>query len=238
MRLLKRYLLNLRDRQHLMNWESIFDLLERKRRAMVLDIGCGDGDVAREIASKVQTNKVYGIEINKRRAVRASKVNNVNVILADANKPFPFASNSFHIVIANQLIEHLYDTDGFIKEMRRILKPGGICITSTANLAGIHNIVSLLLGYQPPGAHVSDEIQCGNPLTPDKGNINNPPSIRHRRIFTAPALRELFQFHGFEVEKLTGWGFHPLPLFIQRHVRWARHSTYLTIRARKPTDVV
>lgn len=69
----------------------------------------------------------------------------------------------FDLVHANQVIEHLYETDLFIKEIYRILKKGGYAIISTPNLAGLHNIVSLILGKQPFPAHVSNEIVLGTP---------------------------------------------------------------------------
>ena len=96
-----------------------------------------------------------------------------------------------------------------------------------------------MLGYQPTSTAVSDEFVCGNPVNPDSGRVYDPPFMRqHRRLFTAPALKEIFEYHGFKSESVSGWGFHPFPLFIQKHIKWSRYSVYLIIKAIKPEDGV
>lgn len=217
------------------NKKFLLGLLEKNEDAKVLDIGCGGGDFSKQVADKLQTDKVFGIDIKKESVVKAHQKNNINSVVADCEKSLPFRDRSFDIVISNQLIEHLGDTDNFIKEVYRILRRGGLCILSTPNLSSLHSIISLMLGYQPTCSGVSDELICGNPFDPRHGTVFRPilTTRLHRRIFTAPALRELFEFHGFKVESLTGWGMHPLPLLISRHVKCARYSLFLSIKARK-----
>ena len=214
-----------------MGKSSFLEFLEPNEKARVLDIGCGDGKFSRQIANRLRCSEVYGVEISHKYADRAHQ-NGVNIIMADTDRGLPFQDASFDIVASNQVIEHVHDTDNFIRECYRILKNGGICVSSTPNLASFHNIFSLILGYQPFAAAVSDELVCGNPLDPCDGQ-QILSYRRHRRIFTAPALRRLFEFHGFKVESLRGVGLHPLPLFLSRHIKWTRYCLYLVIVARK-----
>lgn len=217
------------------NKKKILGLLEKNQGAQVLDVGCGGGDFSKQVADKIETDKIFGIDIVEKSVVNARGENAINASVADCENPFPFADSSFDIVVSNQVIEHLGNTDNFIKENYRILRPGGVCIISTPNLASLHSIISLMLGYQPTCTSVSDELICGNPFDPRHGTIFRSVSTRlHRRIFTPRALRELLTFHGFYVEKLTGWGLHPLPLIISKYIRCTRYSLYLTVRARKP----
>jgi SAM-dependent methyltransferase len=138
-------------------------------------------------------------------------------------------------VIANQLIEHLSDTDRFVKEVYRVLRVAGVFVCSTMNLASFHNIFSLVLGNQPFASHVSDEVTCGTLLDLEPRKDPNPYyGKKHRRVFTAPALKELLEFHGFKCESLTGWGLYPLPVAVGRFFRLPRYSVYLTVKARKP----
>jgi len=74
---------------------------------------------------------------------------------------------SFDVVFANQVIGHLYETDLFLKEIYRMLKNGGYTIISTPNLAGFHNIFSLIFGKQPFPAHASNEVILGNSFDPN-----------------------------------------------------------------------
>ena len=233
MKLIKRWLDNLWRDVDQENKNFILGLLERNEDARVLDIGCASGGFSRQVADKVGTDHIFGLEILRQAAVNANRVNNIDVAIATAEKPFPFRSDSFDIVVSNQVLEHLSNTDNLIKETYRILKNGGVCIVSTPNLASIHSIISLILGYQPTCTSVSDEVICGNPFDPRYGAISGGTKKTHQRVFTARALRELFEFHGFHVEKLIGWGLHPLPLFISKHIRFTRYSLYLTVKAIK-----
>jgi 2-polyprenyl-3-methyl-5-hydroxy-6-metoxy-1,4-benzoquinol methylase len=68
------------------------------------------------------------------------------------------------------MIEHLRDTDGFMIELQRVLKPGGIAVISTNNLASWHNIVALMLGAQPFPADVSSNFAIGKLFGPFPGD--------------------------------------------------------------------
>ena len=119
--------------------ESILKLLEEDPEAKLLDCGCGDGEFTLEFAKKIGTNKVYGIEIDKEAAEEAKR-KGIKIYNGDLNKKLPLISSFVDVIIANQAIEHLYDTDTFVKEIYRILKPNGYVIVSTPNLASWHNI--------------------------------------------------------------------------------------------------
>jgi len=228
--LLKLYMEHISGGAYRLNKSFLLELLEQNEGARVLDIGCADGEFSREIVN-VTRGKVYGIDISPKYAERASR-NGINVVLGDVDRGLPFQDESFDLVISNQVIEHVYSTDNFIKECYRILKNGGTCIASTPNLASFHSIISLMLGYQPPVTAVSDELICGNPLDP-WNERRFTLERRHRCVFTALALRRLFEFHGFEIETLKGFGLHPLPVILSKYFKCTRYSLFLTIKARK-----
>ena len=82
----------------------------------------------------------------------------------DLNEPWPLTNESVDVLHSNQVIEHLPRTDHFMPEVRRVLRPGGYALVSTNNLASCHNIVSLVLGLQPPPCHVSDRADRQSPV--------------------------------------------------------------------------
>lgn len=67
----------------------------------------------------------------------------------DLEKPLKVKANTVDLVIALEVIEHLFDTDLFLSEIHRIIKPKGILILSTPNLASLPNRLRLLFGGFP-----------------------------------------------------------------------------------------
>jgi 2-polyprenyl-3-methyl-5-hydroxy-6-metoxy-1,4-benzoquinol methylase len=132
-------------------------------------------------------------------------------------------------------MEHLPETDRFVKEVHRILKPGGYAVISTPNLASFHNIFSLFLGKQPFTAHVSNEVIPGNSLDSKCGMRHASKGEVHMRIFTPEALKELFKHHWFTAERMIGVGYYsfpgPVAAFLSKFDKI--HSVYLTMKARK-----
>lgn len=214
------------------NKSHFLNSLKKNANAKILDIGCNDGTFTKQIADIVGTENIFGIEISKE-AAEKSRLKNIDVTISDVEDVFPFEDETFDLVVSNQVIEHTCNTDHFIKEIYRVLSKNGEIVISTANLASFHNIFALLLGYQPFIADVSDEFCCGNPLNPFYGKKTDPKIRHHRRLFTSKSLKELFEFHGFKVESSFSSGFHFLPYFIQKYIKFSRYGIYLTIIAFK-----
>lgn len=74
----------------------------------------------------------------------------------------PFTSNSLDIVVAGEIIEHLYDTGDFLEEIKRVLKPEGKLIITTPNLAPLANRARILFGFQPPTCNIELDGQVGH----------------------------------------------------------------------------
>jgi len=141
----------------------------------------------------------------------------------DLSDGIPIEEESFDIILASHVLEHLVTIDLFVKEIFRVLKPGGYAVISTDNLASWHNILYLLLGKQPETLPVSDEL-----FGPYSRNA-------HKRVSTMKSLIKLFKYHGFTIEKVLGSGFYPLPISLARLVCKLDkfHSVHTTIKVRK-----
>lgn len=216
------------------NLGNIAALLEPDPRAALLDLGCDDGAVTMALAGAVGTSDVHGVEVVEERAELA-RARGVDVVAADLEGELPFADGSFDVVVSNQVIEHLADTDRFVRELRRVLKPGGYAVTSTENLASWHNVVSLLLGWQPFSLTnvTAARMGLGNPLAVHRGDDwVHGTTWQHRRVFAYRGLRELFEAHGLPVERVLGAGYYPLPPRAARAD--PRHAAFLALKARRP----
>jgi SAM-dependent methyltransferase len=214
--------------------KCIFDCLEpTTEQALLLDCGCDDGEWTRQLGTRLGNSRLFGIELmEERRALAVQK--GIDARQADLNDPFPFPDEAFDVVHANQVIEHITDTDHFIEEIRRVLKPGGYAVICTENLGSWHNIFSLFLGWQPFSlSNITDRrFQIGNPLAIHHGEAaTNPKSWQHYRVFSYRGLKDVFEVHGFKVVLIEGSGYFPLPSSIAKLD--PRHAAFLTVKIRK-----
>jgi methionine biosynthesis protein MetW len=211
---------------------SIYKLLEKNPKAKVLDLGCWDGDLSLKVAKIIGTKKVYGIEIDPNK-VKEAKLKGVIAYEEDLNKKISFKNNFFDVVIASQVIEHLYDTDNFVEEIYRVLKPNGYVIISTNNLASWHNLFALVLGYQPFPSDISKYTNIGKLIGLFKGDGK---SWSHLRIFTTSSLIDLLKFYKFNINKVVGVGFYPFPQSLANIISKIDkiHCVYVIVKATKP----
>jgi SAM-dependent methyltransferase len=193
------------------NRRVILDLLEPQPRARLLDLGCADGELTLRLAARIGTTDVTGVEGAPAVAAKGRE-RGIHVVEADLNRPLPLPDEAFDVVHANQIIEHLHDTDRLASEIHRLLAPAGYAVLSTNNLGSLHNIVSLMLGQQPPAAHVSNRLVVGNALNPLDALPHERAAMAHLRIFSYRALRAFLHAYGLRCEVYRTVGFYPLPI--------------------------
>jgi 2-polyprenyl-3-methyl-5-hydroxy-6-metoxy-1,4-benzoquinol methylase len=194
---------------------AILDLLDHDPNARLLDLGCYDGVLTARLAERIGTRHITGVEVVESIADTA-RAKGIDVVSADLNGAIPLPDRSFDVIHANQVIEHLWDTDTFVSEIARLLSPTGYAVISTNNLASLHNIVSLVVGRQPPPAHVSNRIIVGNEINPMDGVEHENGAMAHLRIFSYSALREFLAAYGLVPETYRTVGFYPLPVKVAR----------------------
>jgi ubiquinone/menaquinone biosynthesis C-methylase UbiE len=117
-------------------WEGRRELLKVLMRPnqsnKILDIGCGTGETLTFLEQTFPGSSVYGVD-NYQLAVNFTKKRGHKKIYKASAYKLPFRNNSFDIVLFLDVLEHLKDDWGAIKEAKRVLKPGGkIIITSPA----------------------------------------------------------------------------------------------------------
>jgi 2-polyprenyl-3-methyl-5-hydroxy-6-metoxy-1,4-benzoquinol methylase len=99
----------------------------------VLDVSCSTGLMPRRFAPHFA--KVTGIDIDEGAVAFASENNelpNVEFHVMDAlHTSFP--DDSFDVVVCNQMYEHVPDAKQLLREIRRVLVPGGVCYFGATN---------------------------------------------------------------------------------------------------------
>ena len=181
--------------------KKVLEIFSKYKFDRILDVGCGDGNFSVLLAKACKAKEVYGIEISEK-GVELARKNGVKAFQLDIDdEEFPFEENYFDVVFAGEIIEHLFDPDHLLDEVYRALKPKGIFVLSTPNLASIHNRIALLFGYQPFPIGVSARMNIGRAYEPDSGHAQ---SLDHVRVLTLRSLKELLKIHNFEILDVKG----------------------------------
>lgn len=117
------------------------------------------------------------VDINDR-----SVAQGITFVRHDCNEDLAFADDgSFDVVFAGEVIEHLYDDSRFLREIHRILRPGGVVALTTPNLFFLVNRIVFPFGRMPYFAYA--------PF--------------HYHIYSRRTLAGLVREQGFEVERIT-----------------------------------
>lgn len=219
---------------------QILELLPRGADLRLLDVGCDDGAWTEQLRARIGTApaNAAGIEIVPERREQATALG-FDVRSGDIEGRWPFDERRFDVVHANQVIEHVKRLDHFVEETRRVLRPGGIAIVCTENLASWHNVAALALGFMPFSlTNVSRTGPIGNPFAMHAGEESPLESWQHIHVVTTVALRQIFEVHGFSVERVFAAGYYPAVGRLAAKLANAdtRHAHFIGLVARLPVE--
>lgn len=111
--------------------EAGFFLPHLRPGMRLLDVGAGPGSITLDLAAVVTPGEAVGIDIDPQQVERARALaierglSNVRFEVADAYA-LPFSDASFDAVFAHAVLIHLRDPLAALREVRRVLRPGGV----------------------------------------------------------------------------------------------------------------
>jgi len=220
---------------HQLNANHTLSALTGDAQARLLDLGCDDGAWSHQLARRLNTKNVYGMEVMPERA-RLARDRGIQTEVSDLEAKWPYENGFFDVVHSSFVIEHVCHIDHFVSETWRTLKPGGYTLMTTENGSSWHNIVAAVMGWQTfSSSCCSTKVKgLGNPLALHRGGGESPFGQTHKVIFHYLGFIELFKAYGFMDISVTGAGYYPLPAWMGR---WdPRHAHFLLLKAYKPLN--
>ncbi len=119
--------------------EIVAAQFDKKSYFVGLDIGAGEGNLIEILKKSFPRAQFYGCDFSLiRKKIPFIRVNLNNNFL-------PFKKESFDLIISTEVIEHLENYRQLIREIYRLLKPGGVVILSTPNVLNLKSKVRYFL---------------------------------------------------------------------------------------------
>lgn len=107
--------------------------------ASVLDVGCGPGTITVDMAERVAPGRVVGLDAAADVIAKASalgeSLENVEFVVGNAYA-LDYADDSFDVVHAHQTLQHVARPVEVLRELRRVVKPGGVVAVRDVDYAG------------------------------------------------------------------------------------------------------
>jgi SAM-dependent methyltransferase len=114
------------------DWTVLMSAIAEVRPKRVLDAGCGDATLASMIAAP----EVVCVD-QSRAAVQAAKARGLEAHLAKIEE-LPFREGDFDVVMCNHVLYHVSDRDRALRELARVLRPGGGRLVGIYSSRGHH----------------------------------------------------------------------------------------------------
>lgn len=126
------------DYEQTVRSRAVLSLLNARAGETILDIGCGN---ARDVVPILHAGaRVVGVDISPemirqgKRDLAEAGFPDVELHIGDATQ-LDFPTGTFDAVLCSEVIEHIPDASAAIREIRRVLRPGGRLVLSTPNRA-------------------------------------------------------------------------------------------------------
>ncbi len=184
--------------------------------AVVVEAGCGEG-YGGQLLADAGAAVVVGLDLDLA-TLRHSAVAYPGVPVAAANLvALPLGDEAVDLVVCSQVVEHLWDQDGFVAECARVLRPGGLLVVTTPNrltfppgnvfhsreldatelsaLVARHLEVHSVLGLRPGPRLAADQAESGDLVTAQIASAGDPDKRLRLRVAAVTATDFVIDDH-------------------------------------------
>lgn len=187
--------LNLRSGPQTCEYEEIVKLIEVGHPRRVLDWGCGWGQITKMLKTSglrvtafdyredLETDGVYPLD----------RFPDIEAYLSSDPVNLPFEDKSFDVVLSCGVLEHVFDPDASLNELRRVLQPWGkLYVFKLPNKYSYLEAIARRLGLYYHG------------------------KLPYDKVYNKRSASILLERHGFQIEEL--WRSNMLPLTLQGRI--------------------
>jgi SAM-dependent methyltransferase len=183
--------------------------------ARILDAPCGAGALA--VGLRDRGYAAFGADVDPAAASRLGEA----FTTADLSHPLPWPDGWFDAVLSVEGIEHLENRHAYLREIARVLKPGGTLVLTTPNIVSLRSRVR----FRGSGFFNQDP-------RPLREAARHP--LHHIGLMTFPDLRYALHTSGFRLSAVAHTHIKPVSYLYGVLVPWA--WLYTTIAFRKERD--
>jgi len=164
--------------------EVLFEFLDNNSSAggKVLDVGCGSGEIARVIKEKGYL--VSGVDFSPT-AIELARKQDIDSHLADLDSGIPFDDDTFDTVWAGDVIEHVFDPIFVLREINRVLIPGGQLLCTVPYNLNMATRLRVLFGHSY-----------------QESVYRKFGQYKHHTFFSMPLMKYMLDEAGFEPQDI------------------------------------
>lgn len=162
----------------------LFEYLDEfaDKNSRILDIGCGSGEIARKIKEK--GHDITGLDFSEAAVESAQKLG-IKCRVSDLDRGIPFDDNSFDIVWAGDVIEHVFDPIFVLREINRVLVPDGLFLCTVPYDLKLITRIKILFGHSY-----------------QEGVYKNLGQYKHHTFFSVPLLKYMFKESSLRIREI------------------------------------
>ena len=204
----------------------------------VLDCGCGPGTITLDIAERIGSGTVVGVDMSQSQVALATKraaergASNASFLVGNAYA-LPFADASFDAVFSHALLEHLSAPPRAVGEFKRVLRPGGWLGVCAPDWGGFlyspatAELLAAVQAYQHIQTRNGGDVRVGHKLLDflsDAGFEQLKATARYENYDPLTDITDLIgwqlEHNGFRrhAAALREWGAHSSGMFAQAWV--------------------
>jgi len=191
---------------------SRLERLPPARRDTLVDVGCGSGLLTRALMSVSAFRQCLSVDLSAaqmaalRRHLREEGIGGVWTARADVHR-LPLPPEAVDCVAGNSMLHHLPDVPAFLREVHRVLRPGGVLLLTHEPTVSAERLEGL---FRRPIAALRRRLRGGAGPVRDPGK-GPPPAFTDLWVFDRQHLAEVLAEAGFDEVRIEARGFLATP---------------------------